>query len=182
THHWPRQEAASRAQAGNAPVNAGGSGTGYALGAEHEIHGPAVQAASGPADLVLFRAPKGPASAAARGRGPAGPGDTKSRWLTAGDNGHVGAGATGAIRRTPKAPVTIGDDHRHEPWAHVEAARPAALGNSAHREAGRLARLIEVLRGGNGERHPATGTGARCRGGVRLPSGPGLRGRGARPR
>src|SRR5262249_36451652 len=182
TYHWPPQEATSRAQAGNAPVNAGGSGTGYALGAEHEVHGPAVQAASDRADLVLSRAHQVPAAAAAGWRGPAVPGGTKSRWLAAGDNGHVGAGATRAIRRTPKAPVTIGDDHRHEPWAHVEAARPAALGNSAHREAGRLARLIEVLRGGHGERHAATGTGARCRGSMGLPCGPVLRGRGAGPR
>jgi len=152
-----------------------GSGTGYALGAEHEIYASAVQAASDRTDLVLSGTHQLAAATAAGCRGPPVPGEAERRWPAAGDDNQVGVGATRAIRGTPNAPAMGGNDHRHELRAHVETAGPAVRGNGVHREAGRLARLIEVLRGRNAERHAATGAGQRCRTSMALPCGPVLR-------
>src|SRR5215468_153257 len=152
----------------------GGSGTGYAFGAEHEIDRSAVQRASDRADLVLPWVDQVPSTAAAGRRGPPVPGNAKNRWLAASHHDHVGAGAAHAVRRTPNTPVSGGDEDRHELGAHVEAAGLAFPRNSVHRETGRLAWLIPVLRGRDGQRHAATGaqrprrsTGVPC-GGVGL--------------
>jgi len=142
---------------------AGDSGPGRTLGTEHQVHGLAAQVAGDRGDLILTRSYRVAGATAARRRGPPVPGDVQNRWHALGENNHPGPAATHAVRGTPDAPVR-GNDHRHEPGAHIETARPSPGGDGVHRETGHLACLVPVLRGGKAERH-----GPRCAG-RRLPS------------
>src|SRR5262249_9166939 len=142
------------------------SGPGRTLRAEHQIQGLTAQAAGHRGDLVLTWCDHMARTTAPRRRGPPVPGDAEPRWRAPDETDHVGPAAARAVRGAPDAPAS-GNDHRHEPGAHIEAARLLLVGDGVHRETGHLARLVPVLRRRKAQRHGPGSAGQRLRGGRR---------------